>query len=746
MQTLADEIRRHQRLYYVDHQPEISDRDFDRLLAELQDLEAAHPELAAPDSPTRSVGSDADSEFPKFQHTIPVLSLGNTYSPAEALEWARKTAKDPNVVINVQWKVDGATLVLYYEKGALVRAVTRGSGQVGDDVTANALTIRNVPHKLAKPETVAVRGEVYMTFADFERFNEAFGSVYANPRNLAAGSLKHKKSRETAKRPLRYVAFEGHFQSAKAKRDQDVLRALADLGLPVSPDNISVPLKDLEATLASFESRRRKVDMPIDGLVLKLDDLALRADLGFTAASPRWATALKFEPEIAETTVLDIEVFTGRTGRVTPRAALEPVKLAGTTVSYATLHNADYIEKLGVRIGSRVRVSKRGEIIPAVEAVVDPGPGKKYRFPKNCPSCKTALTRSEQAADWICPNPQCPDKTLNRIVFFAQRKQMDIAGLGEKVCEILYQAGFIESIPDIYELHKRRAELEAIEGFGEKSVAQLLDGIEKSKEREFRFVLPALGLREVGPAATEILIENGYDSIDKIIALAHRDDAVEILAGTRGAISGIGEVGADELIERFRDPEFLALLKRSSGAGKGRAADSALPSAEQLGLKNARLNKLIENGYDTSAKLLALATRKDLSEFLKGSSGIPGIGERTANLIIEQFRDPGVLDLIERLRAAGLQFAVKASPRKAAAPQIFAGQTWCVTGSFERFKPRDLAMEEVKLRGGKAVGSVSANTTHLLAGEGAGSKLEKARSVGAKIVSETEFLKLIGRD
>lgn len=744
MQTLADEIRRHQRLYYVDHQPEISDRDFDRLLAELQDLEAAHPELAAADSPTRSVGSDLDSEFPKFQHTIPVLSLGNTYSTAEALEWARKTAKDPEVIINVQWKVDGATLVLYYEKGALVRAVTRGSGQVGDEVTANALTIRNVPHKLSRPETVAVRGEVYMTFADFERFNEAFGSVYANPRNLAAGSLKHKKSRETAKRPLRYVAFEGHFQNGKLKRDQDVLASLAGLGLPVSPDNASVPLKKLEALLDGFEARRRKVDMPIDGLVLKIDDLGLRTELGFTAASPRWATALKFEPEVAETTVLDIEVFTGRTGRVTPRAALEPVKLAGTTVSYATLHNADYIEKLGVRIGSRVRVSKRGEIIPAVESVVDPGPGKKYRFPKNCPSCKTALTRSDQAADWVCPNPHCPDKTLNRIVFFAQRKQMDIAGLGEKVCEILYQAGFIQSIPDIYELHKRRAELEAIEGFGEKSVAQLLDGIEKSKEREFRFVLPALGLREVGPAATEILIENGYDSIDKIIALAHRDDAVEILAGTSGAISGIGEVGADELLERFRDPDFQALLK-TSGAGKGRAKDAPLPPPERLGLKPARLKKLIEHGYDTSAKLLALATRADLSQFLKGSSGIPGIGERTANLIIEQFRDPGVLDLIERLRAAGLQFAAKAAPRKAAAAQTFAGQTWCVTGSFEAFKPRDLAMEEVKLRGGKAVGSVSANTTHLLAGEGAGSKLEKARSVGAKIVSEAEFLTLIGR-
>ncbi len=744
MQTLADEIRRHQRLYYVDHQPEISDPDFDRLLAELQDLEAAHPGLAAPDSPTRSVGSDLDSEFPKFQHTIPVLSLGNTYNADEALEWARKTAKDPDVVINVQWKVDGATLVLYYEKGALVRAVTRGSGQVGDDVTANALTIRNVPHKLTKPETVAVRGEVYMTFADFERFNEAYGSIYANPRNLAAGSLKHKKSRETAKRPLRYVAFEGHLQSGKTARDQDVLARLAGLGLPVSPDNASVALKDLAASLASFEARRRKVDMPIDGLVLKIDDLALRAELGFTAASPRWATALKFEPEVAETIVRDIEVFTGRTGRVTPRAALEPVKLAGTTVSYATLHNADYIEKLGVRIGSRVRVSKRGEIIPAVEAVVDPGPGKKYRFPKNCPSCKTALTRSDQAADWICPNPHCPDKTLNRIVFFAQRKQMDIAGLGEKVCEILYQAGFIQSIADIYELYKRRAELEAIEGFGEKSVAQFLDGIEKSKAREFRFVLPALGLREVGPAATEILIENGYDSIDKIIALAHRDDAFETLTKTKGEIKGVGEVGADELLARFREPEFLALLKRS-GAKKGRAPDAALPPPEALGVKAASLNKLIEHGFDTSAKLLELATRSDVVKFLKGTQGIHGIGERTANLIIEQFRDPGVLDLIERLRAAGLQLAAQASPRKAAADQIFAGQTWCVTGSFENFKPRDLAMEEVKLRGGKAVGSVSANTSHLLAGEGAGSKLEKARSLGAIIVSEAEFLTLIGR-
>ncbi|MCB1309113.1 MAG: NAD-dependent DNA ligase LigA, partial [Leptospiraceae bacterium] len=381
----------------------------------------------------------------------------------------------------------------------------------------------------------------------------------------------------------------------------------------------------------------------------------LRKELGQTANSPRWATALKFEPEIRETTVKKIEVFVGRTGRVTPRAELEPVKLAGTTVTYATLHNADFIEKLGVRVGSRVKVSKRGEIIPAVEEVVDPGRGRPFKFPTACPSCDSPLKRADDAVDWMCLNSLCPEKMQNAISFFAGRKQMDINGMGEKVCRILYEHGYVKDIADIYELHKHKSDLENMEGFGQKSVQILLAGIEESKKRPFRFVLPSLGLREVGHSVTEILIQSGYDNMDALLKLARSKNATEQL------------------------------------------------------------------------------------------TAMDGIGPRTAEAFVEQLRNPAVLKIIERLRRAGLQMAAEKKPGHDAAPadQIFAGQTWCVTGSFESFKPRDLAMDEIKARGGKTVGSVSSRTTHLLAGESAGSKLDKARELGVQVVSEVEFKRLL---
>ncbi|MCR9141534.1 MAG: NAD-dependent DNA ligase LigA [bacterium] len=658
MRTLEKEIRHHQQLYYQKNQPEISDRDFDRLFAELQKLEKKYPDDARPDSPTQVVGSDLENEFPKFQHTIPVLSLGNTYSPEEALEWSEKHAAPHDTKVGVQWKVDGATLVLYYEAGRLVRAVTRGTGQVGDEVTANALTIKDVPRTLKEKVTLAARGEVYMTFADFAEYNESIGWVYANPRNLAAGTLKHKKPAEVAKRPLRWVAFEGHFdrdylRANKIKSDEAVLRKLKKLGLPVSPDNRFVKVEKLPDEIETFTAAKESVPMPVDGLVLKVEDLELRERLGFTANNPRWATSLKFEPELGQTTVEDIELQVGRTGRVTPRARLAPVQLAGTTVTYATLHNADYIKKLGVRKGSLVKVSKRGEIIPAVEEVVDPGKGRAYRFPKKCPACKTGLQREDDAVDWMCPNPECPEKQLNRLVFFAGRKQMDIAGLGERVMEILFEQGYVKRVPDIYGLHEHRAKLETIEGFGEKSVRILLDGIEASKQREFRYVLPALGLREVATHVTGILITEGYDSIDRIIELATAENAEEILAE------------------------------------------------------------------------------------------MDGVGPRTAEAILEQFQDPEILGLIDELKAAGLQMAVPERAEGPGFPQIFAGQSWCVTGSFAEFRPRDLAMEAVRLRGGRIVTGVSSKTTHLLAGDGAGSKLAKAEKLGVTVVSETEFLELL---
>ncbi len=640
IRELEKELRKHQHLYYVKNQPVISDREFDRLFTELQKLEEEHPELASDDSPTKVVGSDLDNTFSKVEHTIPVLSLANTYSTEEALEWAEKaTGGKKTMKIIVQWKVDGASLVVYYEKGRLARAVTRGTGSVGDDITSNARTIRNIPQVLSKPLDLAVRGEVYMTFSDFEKFNEREGSIYANPRNTASGSLKHKQSKEVAGRPLRLVAFEGHFEKSPPPTDAKAMKQLDDLGFPLLEDQIIVPLSKLEATIAKFEKVKDKMPMPVDGLVLKLDDHKERNKLGFTAHSPRWAVALKFEPELGETVVEEIEVFTGRTGRVTPRARLQPVQLAGTTVTYATLHNPDFIKSLGVRVGSRVKVSKRGEIIPAVEEVVDPGPGKPYRFPTKCPVCSTKLVQEEGAVDRVCPNPRCDEKLINGLIFFCQRKQMDIVGMGEKIVRTLYEKKFIADIPDIYGLEKHREELEGMEGFGKKSVQVLLGGIEKSKTRAFRFVLPALGLRELGHSVTDLLIKHDYDDIDKITALASGADAEE------------------------------------------------------------RLNE------------------------------IDGIGPRTTEFIVGHFKDKNVKKLIKDLRGAGLQFAAKKVKADPDMPQNMTDQTWVVTGSFENFKPRELAADEIRKRGGKISAGVSSKTTHLLAGK-SGQQTQEGRGTG----------------
>jgi DNA ligase (NAD+) len=650
IKKLTEFLKFHQYLYYIKNQPIISDKTFDEKLKELEELEKEYPEFALEDSPTHLIGSDLEQEFPKFEHKIPVLSLMNTYTVKEVLDWAQKTGAKTFLV---EWKVDGATLVLYYENGILKHGVTRGSGNIGDDVTPNAKTIRSIPLRLKEKIDLIVRGEAYMTYSDFERFNEEYGSIYANPRNLTSGSLKHKKSKEVAKRPLRWVAFDGYIQNKNFTKDSDTLKYLEELGLPVFQDNIVCSLNELEKTIKEFEKKEKELDIPVDGLVIKIDDRELREKLGYTANSPRWAVAYKFEPDLARTRIIAIETFVGRTGRITPRAKLEPVKLAGTTVSYATLHNEDYIKKLGIRIGAEVLVSKRGEIIPAVEEVIDPGDGPEYKFPECCPSCNSKLVKDKDSVDWFCPNPECDERLIQSLIFFCGRKQMDIDGLGEKTIRTLYNKGFIKYIEDIYELPKYKNELVNLENFGEKSVNIILDGIESSKQKEFRVVLPSLGLKEISFNVTDLLIQNGYDSIDKIFQLVNEKNAKE---------------------------------------------------------------KLME---------------------------IKGIGEEIADAIITQFKDPRIVERINKLRKYGLQFEQKKADIDTNLKQIFKDQVWCVTGTFKHFKPREKALEEVLKRGGKSTSSITSKTTHLLVGENPGSKLDKAKKLGIKIITEEEFIKLI---
>ncbi len=647
MQELEEKIRYHQYLYYVKNTPEISDFEFDKLFSELIELEKRYPEYASINSPTKVVGSDLSNEFEKFTHKIPVLSLENTYSTPETLEWAKKIGL--NQKFSVEWKIDGASLVLYYEKGDLIKGVSRGTGGVGDDITENVRTIRGLPLVLSKKITLSVRGEVYMTFADFEEFNSEYGGRFANPRNLASGSLKQKQSSQVARRPLRLFCYDAYVEDKEFQVNtyEEIINLLKELRFPVSEDIEFVNGKNLENTIEKFRNKKDHLSFPTDGLVIKLNDLKLREELGATSHSPRWARALKFEALMKESKIIDIQVTTGRTGKVTPRAEIEPIQLAGTIVRYATLHNQDYINELGIGIGAIVKVAKRGEIIPAVEEVISP-PQMIYKIPENCISCGTKLVRQEEFVDYFCPNENCPARILARLIFFCQKKQMDIEGLGEKQIQTFYNLGYIKNIPDIYKLYQHKEEIQKLEGFGEKSVQIILNGIEKSKSKSLKTLLPSLGFPEIGHKVTEILIDNGYDSIEKIIELVQSPNAKELLLS------------------------------------------------------------------------------------------IYGLGEKTVSSIIQTFKEEKNLNLIQELQELGLNFTYQTS--NVNLPKIFEGETWCVTGSFVNFQPRDKAMDLVVLFGGKKVSSVSKNTTHLLLGEGAGSKLEKAKQLGVIIVNEQEFV------
>lgn len=656
MKLLENEIKSHQYFYYLENSARISDKEFDNLFQKLKKLEAKYPDFASEDSPTKLVGSDISnsSDFEKVKHKIPVLSLENTYNTEELLDWIQKTG--PDQIYSVEWKIDGASIVLYYEKGILKRAVTRGTGGVGDDITDNIKTVQNVPHELRSKIDLYVRGEVFMSFEDFEQFNEDFGGKYANPRNLTSGSIKHKYASEVAKRPLQIYTYDVYFPNGRKQihTHEQALQLIKDEGLPLSPDTEFISASDMEKQINRLKKKKDKMPFPIDGLVIKMNHLSTRDSLGETSHSPRWARAFKFDAMIQESIIEEIIPQVGRTGKITPRAKIKPVQLAGTTVNYATLHNQDYITQLGVGIGAKVKISKRGEIIPAVEEVVEPGLNGIYILPKKCPACYSKLQKVDESVDLFCINTSCPERMKHTIEFFCQKKQMDIDGLGERQIEIFFDKKWIQKIPDLYNLSKYKTEMESMEGFGEKSVSLILNGIEKSKLKSLRILLPSLGLHELGHKVTELLIENGYESIEAIIELAKKKDALDNL------------------------------------------------------------------------------------------NSMHGIGPRTAEAIVKQLNDPSVLDMIQKLKNSGLNFQAEMIEKSDI--RIFEGQAWCVTGSFEYFQPRDKAMDLIVRHGGRKVTSISSKTTHLLYGEGAGSKLSKAEDLGIQLVNEKEFIDLLKND
>jgi len=652
---IADLLRTCQYEYYVLNRPTVSDLEYDRLFDRLKALETDYPEIITPDSPTTRVGSDLESDLPEVEHTIPVLSLDKGYTAGAIESWMEKTAGNAGMKLTfvVEEKIDGVSIVLYYESGLLVRGVTRGNGYVGNDVTENVKTIGAVPLRLAEPVTVAVRGEIYLPLEKFETLNSALEIPYANPRNLAAGTLRRQKSSQVAAVPLEIYIYEGYFQETYPTH-LEILGRCRELGFRMNDRTAFFSSDDmggLSDYLAGSVRDRSTLSYEIDGLVIKVNEITAREALGYTGHHPRWAIAYKFEAPQGVTRVKTVDAQVGRTGRITPVARVEPVKIGGSVISNVTLHNQDYINMLDLAEGDTVAVSRRGDVIPAVEKVLEKNEAGNttWKLPENCPSCGNRL--EAQGAHHFCSNQACPAQVKGAVQFFIGKGQMDIENFGPETVDFLLEKGHIRGIEDLYSFDYDS--LIGEPGFGEKKIALIKKGVEASVGKPYHVVLPSLGIPELGKKVTELLIKAGYTSID-------------------------------------------ALLE---------AADQK------------KKEKLVD---------------------------IHGIGEKTADRILSELANPEIRNRIETLKKAGLNFREKETLSEAG-DTSFTGQVWCVTGSFDHFSPREKAMDEVKLRGGRSVGQLSGATTHLLAGRGGGSKLSKARNMGIQVVTEKEFLQMLHR-
>lgn len=658
IEALRSELEQHNYNYYVLSAPTISDKEFDEKMKELQDLEAAHPEYYDPNSPTQRVGSDLSKEFEQVQHRYPMLSLGNTYSEEEVRDFYERTERSLNEPFEIvaELKYDGTSISLWYEKGRLVRAVTRGDGSKGDDVTANVKTIRSVPLRLRGndyPEEVEIRGEILLPWAEFDRLNkereEQEESLFANPRNAASGTLKQQNPAIVAARKLDAYLYYVLGEHLPADTHYGNLEAARRWGLKI-PDVIKVchNLQDIFDYIHYWDTERKNLPVATDGIVLKVNSLRQQKNLGFTAKSPRWAIAYKFQAERAETRLNSVSFQVGRTGAVTPVANLEPVLLAGTVVKRASLHNADIIEGLDLHIGDQVYVEKGGEIIPKIVSVNTEARtmmiGEKVRFITRCPECKTPLVRPEGEAAHYCPNDSgCPPQIKGRIEHFVTRKAMNI-NIGPETVEDLFNVGLVKNIADLYDL--RITDLLTLERWAEKSARNLMNSLRESKAVPFERVLYALGIRYVGETVAKRLASS-FHSIDCLM-----------------------EASFEQLVD------------------------------------------------------------------------VDEIGDRIAQSVVAYFSDAENRQIVERLRAHGLQMEVSEEVLANRSERL-KGLTFVISGAFTQHS-RDEYKAMIEQHGGKNTGSVSGKTSYILAGENMGpAKLEKAAKLGVRIIREDEFLKMI---
>lgn len=655
---LIKEIRKHDRLYYVESRPAISDYHYDQLYKKLLEIEKAHPDWVMPTSPSQRVGDPLTRGFKQVQHESSMLSLANTYSREEVEDFIKRVEKlleRKHAAFCSELKMDGVAVSVRYEGGIFVRAVTRGDGRKGDDITANMKTILSLPLELSGsyPDILEIRGEVFMPHEVFQELNkraeEEGEEPWANPRNAAAGSLKLLDPREVVARKLSTV-FYGivDFASAGIKHQTEIHPFLHELGLPCfhkAQFARCMTIDDIMDFADKIHRERKKMPFDIDGIVVKVDELKLHDSLGTTGKSPRFAIAYKFAPEQAKTKINDITVQVGRTGVLTPVAELEPVFLAGSTIARATLHNQEEVERKDIRVHDTVVIEKGGDVIPKVVEVdkhFRPKDSHPWKMPKECPCCETKVVHIEGEVAVRCPNPKCPEKNMRRIVYFASKDAMDIGHLGEKVVEQLFTKKLIHKVSDIYLLEVK--DLEKLEGFKEKSIQNLLKSIDASRHVSLaRFIL-ALGIKYVG------------------------EETAEILADTAGDIQSLSKMSEEELKE------------------------------------------------------------------------IEGVGEKTAQAIIQYFSHEENLKEIHDLLNNGI--VPKAEKRVVRKDHAFSDKVFVLTGTLEKYS-RDQAADLIKDRGGKVTNSVSGKTDYLVVGEDPGSKFDKAKKLGVKILTESQFTDLL---
>ncbi len=659
IQKLRKEINDHNYKYYVLARPEISDYAFDMKLRELEKLEAQHPEFSDPNSPTQRVGSDITKAFEQVEHRYPMLSLSNAYSEGEVRDFDARIRKriHQDFKYVCELKFDGSSISLLYEKGKLIRAVTRGDGVKGDEITANVRTIRSIPLTLRGddyPGSVEIRGEIVMPFGVFEALNQkrkaAGEPLFANPRNAAAGSLKMQNPAIVADRKLDAYFFSVMGENLPAADHYQNLQKAREWGFKVSEaTQVCNSLEDVFAYIRKWNLERHKIPVGTDGVVIKVNSHQLQKELGFTAKSPRWAIAYKFKAENAATVLRSVTYQVGRTGAVTPVANLDPVLIAGTLVKRASLHNAAIIKKLDLHLNDTVFVEKGGEIIPKITGVDPtkrPAGTPPVTFIEKCPECGTPLVQKAGEAAFYCPNEVgCPPQIKGKMEHFVSRKAMDIDGLGPETIELLYNKGMAKGIADLYRLEKEK--LAVLERLGEKSARRILNGLEASKEAPFEKVLYALGIRYVGETVAKTLARKLH-SIDNI----------------------------------------------------------------------------------------RKKTKEELEE-------IDEIGEKIAGSIVDFFSQPEHIEMIEFLKAEGLRFETgEETPEKSTGK--LEGFNIVISGTFHKHSREELK-KLIEQNGGKNTGSVSGKTTHLLAGENMGpGKREKARKHNIPVISEEEFLQMIG--